>query len=95
MICTIKKQRLFFVYQNQYFTIDTFSLSPNTSATNSFTFWPDQAILEIDLTSENSIIEIPEFIEVIKDVTDCPDYRNYYIAKHQGFWANSKAPNNA
>lgn len=95
LICTIKKQRLFFVYQNQYFTIDTFSLSPNTSATNSFTFWPDQAILEIDLTSENSIIEIPEFIEVIKDVTDCPDYRNYYIAKHQGFWANSKAPNNA
>lgn len=76
LMCPIKKQRLFFIYQNQYFTIDIFN------------FWSDTAILELDLTSENSNIEIPESIEVIKDVTNSPDYRNYYIAKQQGFWAS-------
>ena len=67
----IVKQRVCFVHKDQYFEIDLFSFSE------------DKAILEIELTAENDHINLPDFIKVIKDVTDNLAYTNYNLAKSQ------------
>lgn len=64
----IKKTRYCFIYSNLYYELDVYP------------FWDDKAILEIELSSEASNFEIPEFITPIKDVTDDPAYSNYQLA---------------
>ncbi len=66
---TIHKTRYCLSENNQYFEIDIY---PE---------WDNQAIMEIELSSENEIIKTPEFIKIIKEVTDDNDYRNYQMAK--------------
>lgn len=66
---SIVKNRYCFIYQNQYFELDIY---PS---------WENEAILEIELTSENQEVSIPDWIEVIKEVTDNPNYKNYNLAK--------------
>lgn len=66
---SIIKNRYCFVYKNQYFELDIY---PS---------WEEEAILEIELTSENQEVAIPEWIEVIKEVTEDPAYKNYNLAK--------------
>ena len=51
---------------------------------DTFDFVPNQALLEIELTSENQQIILPDWITPIKEVSDCDGYRNYTIAK-KGF----------
>lgn len=67
----IVKKRICFVYKSQYFELDIFSFS------NGY------ALMEIELTSENSIVNLPDFITVYKEVTDNPKYRNRNIAENQ------------
>ncbi len=43
--------------------------------------WPDKAIMEIELHSENQEIEFPEGISVIREVTDDPVYSNHELAR--------------
>ena len=64
----VKKDRYCLNYDGQYFEIDVYP------------FWDDQAIMEIELSSEEEEIRIPEGIEVIREVTDDPEYRNEAIA---------------
>ena len=66
---TIYKTRYCLSENNQYFEIDIY---PE---------WDNQAIMEIELSSENEIIKTPEFIKIIKEVTDDNDYKNYQMAK--------------
>ena len=65
---TIHKTRYCLSAENQYFEIDIY---PE---------WNNQAIMEIELSSEDDSIQIPPFIEVIKDVTDDDRYKNYNMA---------------
>ena len=65
----IRKTRYCFVYNNLYFELDVYP------------FWSDKAILEIELTNESEIIEIPEFISVIKEVTNDENYKNNSLAR--------------
>jgi len=65
----LKKTRYCFMYENQYFELD------------SYPFSSDKAILEIELTDKNSKITLPSEISVIKDVTDDERYKNSSIAK--------------
>jgi len=65
----IRKQRYCFVYDNLYFELDIYP------------FWVNKAILEVELTDENQKFELPEFIKVIKDVTEDSAYRNKSLAK--------------
>ena len=65
----IVKTRYCFIYKNQYFELDIYP------------FDNKKAILEIELGDINDKFELPEFIEVIKDVTDDKRYKNNYIAK--------------
>ena len=65
----IHKTRYCLTINNQYFEIDIY---PE---------WNKQAIMEIELTNENDIIKFPQFIDVIKEVTDDDTYKNYNMAK--------------
>ena len=64
----IHKTRYCLSENNQYFEIDIY---PE---------WDNQAIMEIELSSEDEEIKIPEFIKIIKDVTDDENYKNYQMA---------------
>ena len=67
---TIQKTRYCLTENNQYFEIDTF---PE---------WDKQAIMEIELNSENDVIRVPEFLSIIKEVTDDSSYSNYQMASN-------------
>ena len=66
---TITKTRYCLSYNSHYFEIDIY---PE---------WDKEAIMEIELSDENEVVSAPEFIEVIKDVTDDKAYKNYNMAK--------------
>ena len=66
---TIRKTRYCLSENNQYFEIDIY---PE---------WDNQAIMEIELSSEDQEIKIPSFIKTIKEVTDDENYKNYSMAK--------------
>lgn len=68
-IATVRKDRYCFFYENQYFELDIY---PD---------WENEAILEIELTSEDQEVTIPNWIDVIKDVTGDDSYSNANLAK--------------
>lgn len=61
---TITKDRYFFPYKDNYFTLDIID---------------DYGILEINITKDGNI-EIPEFIKVVEDVSDNESFQNFNIA---------------
>ena len=65
----IRKTRYCLSENNQYFEID---IHPE---------WKSQAIMEIELSSEDEEIKVPEFIKIIKEVTDDEKYKNHEMAK--------------
>ena len=65
----IHKTRYCLTDNNQYCEIDIY---PE---------WEKQAIMEIELSSEDEEIKIPDFIQIIKDVTDDEKYKNYQMSK--------------
>lgn len=65
----IIKDRYLLSYNNQYFEIDIYP------------FWKDQAIAEIELSSENEKIVFPDFLNIIDEVTDDYKFQNSEIAK--------------
>lgn len=65
----IRKDRYCLTYDNQYFEIDIYP------------FWNDKAIAEIELSDENAEIRFPDFIRVIKEVTDDTAFKNASLAK--------------
>ena len=68
-IRSVRKTRNCFVYNNQYFELDIYPT------------WEEEAILEIELTSGMQEVILPDWVEVIKDVTEDPNYKNYNLAK--------------
>ncbi|MBQ8525662.1 MAG: hypothetical protein IJ460_02930 [Clostridia bacterium] len=65
----ITKTRYCLMDNGRYFEIDIFP------------FWKDKAYLEIELTDENEKFHLPEFIRVIKEVTEDRSYTNRSLAK--------------
>ena len=65
----IRKSRFCLVYDNRYFEIDVYP------------FWQNKAILEIELSDENTVIKFPDKIKIIRDVTDDEAYKNASLAK--------------
>ena len=64
----ISKTRYCLTYEGQYFEIDIFPC------------WDDQAIAEIELSRADVPVVFPPEIEVIREVTGDPTYRNAVIA---------------
>lgn len=69
----IKKKRFSFYYNSLFFKLDIFS------------FDPTKALLGIQVPDSDEEIELPDFIDIIKDVSDIMNYKNYYLAKSQKF----------
>ncbi len=47
-----------------------------------FPFWSKQAFCEVELTAEDERFLLPEFIEIIKEVSADKAYRNYALTKN-------------
>ena len=47
-----------------------------------YPFWSDRAILEVELEAETEKAALPDYIEIIRDVTADPAYKNWALAKH-------------
>lgn len=65
----IRKDRYCLADDGQYFEIDVYP------------FWSDKAIIEIELSDESEEIRFPEFIKIIKEVTDDIEYKNSSLAR--------------
>ena len=65
----IRKNRYCLTYKNQYFEIDVFP------------FWKDKALMEIELSDEDSPIVFPDFIKIIREVTTESEYKNSSLAQ--------------
>ena len=65
----IEKVRYFVPFGNHILEIDVFP------------FWTDRAFLEIELKSENEEFSIPDYLKVIKEVTNDKRYNNSSLAK--------------
>jgi len=65
----IRKRRYCLTYDNRYFEIDIYP------------FWNDRAIVEVELSSENEEIQLPDFLEVIREVTGEKEYKNRELSK--------------
>lgn len=65
----VKKTRYCFIYNKKYFELDIYPFSE------------EYAILEIELENKDSKIEIPDYLEVIKEVTEDKRYKNRTLAE--------------
>lgn len=65
----IKKTRYCLMHDNRYYEIDIYPFSKTN------------AICEIELTDENEQFNLPEFIQLIKEVTNDKKYSNFSLAK--------------
>lgn len=68
----IRKTRYCISYKHTYLELDVYP------------FWKDKAILEVELINENDDFQIPDWIEIIKEVTDNDLYKNHSLAKYLG-----------
>ncbi|MBR3504966.1 MAG: hypothetical protein IKO07_12120 [Clostridia bacterium] len=51
-----------------------------------FPEWTDRAILEIELTGEDQPVLLPDWVSVIREVTDDPRYTNRALARRNRPW---------
>lgn len=65
----IQKRRTCFVHQSQYFEYDVFHVPEGLH------------ILEIELTDKNDRLIIPDYVDVIREVTGDPAYHNMNLAR--------------
>ena len=65
----IRKTRYCMTYENQYLEIDVYP------------FWQDKAIVEIELSDENTPVHFPKQIRVIREVTEDENYKNATLAR--------------
>ena len=64
----IEKQRLRIPYRGQLLEVDIYD------------FWTDRATLEVELEGEDQDVLLPEWISVVRDVSEEKAYKNYRLA---------------
>lgn len=69
---SVRKDRYCFIHKSQYFELDIY---PS---------WKDKAILEIELTNENTKPILPEWVSLISEVTKDKAYKNSSLANTIG-----------
>jgi len=67
------KMRYSFIYNDVFFKLDVYN------------FDTSKGILSFESSSDHTSVKLPEYIEVIKDVTGDVNYKNYYLAKSQKY----------
>ncbi len=75
----VRKNRICFVWKNQYFELDIFQRPhrPNIIPSGE----KKLSLLEIELTEEQDRVSLPPFIDIVEDVTMDKRYRNSAIAR--------------
>lgn len=68
-LAIITKERYRISYEGHIFEVDIYPQ------------WSDKAIMEVELTDENESFAIPDFVQVIKEVTGKPEFSNYGLAE--------------
>ena len=58
-----------------------FPFCKHTVEIDIYPFWSDRAILEVELSREDEKIELPDFISLIKEVSDDGRYKNTNLAQ--------------
>ena len=66
----IEKRRYRVPHRGQLMEIDVYS------------FWSDRATLEIELESEAQAPELPDWLDVVRELTGEQAYKNRYLAEH-------------
>ena len=46
-----------------------------------FPFWQDKAFMEVEMPSEDTKVNLPDFVNIIREVTDDNRYTNHALAK--------------
>ena len=69
----IDKGRYSFFYKGLFFKLDIFD------------FDTTKGLLSLQVSDDTVDISLPEYFNVLKDVTDLYEYKNYYLAKNQKF----------
>ena len=54
---------------------------PRTLEIDVFPFWTDRAFCEVELSAEEETFELPDWLRVIREVTDDGSYTNYALAR--------------
>ena len=65
----IEKRRYRIPHRSQMLEIDIYS------------FWDDRATLEIELEQEDQVPELPEWLEIVRELTGERAYKNRYLAE--------------
>ena len=65
---TIEKVRYCVEYGGFEFEIDVFP------------FWQDKAFMEVEMPSEDTSVKLPDFVKIIREVTDDNRYTNHALA---------------
>ena len=65
---TIEKVRYCVEYGGFEFEIDVFP------------FWQDKAFMEVEMPSEDAAVDLPDFVKIIREVTDDNRYTNHALA---------------
>ncbi len=65
---TIEKVRYCIPYGGFTFEIDVFP------------FWQDKAFMEVEMPSEDTSVDLPDFVKIIREVTDDNRYTNHALA---------------
>lgn len=81
----IRKERSWFFYKHQYFRLDCYLPKGCNHTLNS-----DEAILEIDLVKKDAEVVLPDWVEVIREVTDDSDYANKNLARKLNTFERTK-----
>ena len=68
-LTSIEKRRYRIPYRGQLLEIDLYS------------FWNDRATLEIELEREDQAPELPDWLEIVRELTGERDYKNRYLAE--------------
>lgn len=69
----IDKDRHSFILHDNFYKLDLFS------------FDKTKGILSVQVTKDNKDVKLPDYVKVIKDVTEDVNYKNYYLAKSQTY----------
>ncbi|MDO4197582.1 MAG: AAA family ATPase [Erysipelotrichaceae bacterium] len=69
----IDKQRYSFIENSHFYKLDVFN------------FDTSKGILSVQIPLNETDIELPDFVKIIKDVSDDQNYKNYYLAKSQKY----------
>ena len=65
----IEKSRYYYHYEGHVFEIDVYP------------FWQRQCVMEVELGDEGETVCFPPDIEIIKEVTSEPSYKNFALAR--------------